>query len=79
MAFYWQLLESNKCFTAQPILWGNSCNTWKKNMYWKEKKGAETIQSQIRAYIFSKETVSFCLFLFKRKSFIFRDLKPQLK
>lgn len=50
-----------------------------KNMYWKEKKGAETIQSQIRAYIFSKETVSFCLFLFKRKSFIFRDLKPQLK
>lgn len=28
-------------------------------MYWKEKKDAETIQSQIRAYIFSKETVSF--------------------
>lgn len=48
-------------------------------MYWKEKKDAETIQSQIRAYIFSKETVSFCLFLFKRNSFIFRDLKPHVK
>ena len=48
-------------------------------MYWKEKIGAETIQSQIRTHIFSKETVSFYLFLFKRKSFIFRDLKPQLK
>ena len=31
----------------------------RKNMYWKEKKSAETRQSQIRAYMYSIETVLF--------------------
>lgn len=58
MAFYWQLLESNKCFTAQQILWGNLCNTWEKYVL-KRKKSAETRQSQIKAYMYSIEMVLF--------------------
>ena len=37
--------KSNKCFTVQPVLWGNSYNTWEKYVMKRKKKCRNNIIS----------------------------------
>lgn len=70
MAFYWQLLESNRCFTAQPILLGNLCNIWEKYVLKKRvQKGHDLKLDHI-----SMLKKWFHYFLLMRIGLIFKDL-----
>lgn len=62
MTFYWQLLESNKCFTAQPILWGNSCNTLKKYVLKRKKKMQKQYSLKLEHIYFLKKQFHFVYF-----------------